>query len=147
MKSNKTKALILGFVLVITLLVGIGSITADAQNKGVVRRPNRVIVYRHYSPFWYRHYDPFYDPFYYSRYRVVDPIAYQKEQGFREGKHEGEKDAKKGRVANATGHKDYLKSDSMYFRQTFVQGYNDGYREEVAELREKAIKKAEKRGD
>jgi hypothetical protein len=147
MKSNKTKALILGFIFVITLLIGIGSITANAQNKGVVRRPNRVIVYRQYSPFWYRHYDPFYDPFYYSRFRVVDPVAYQKEQGFREGKHEGEKDAKKGIVANATGHKDYLKSNSIHFRQAFVQGYGDGYREEVAELREKAIKKAEKRGD
>jgi hypothetical protein len=144
MKTNKVKALMLGLSLVAMLLVGMGSTsTADAQNRRI-RRPHRVIVYRHFSPFWYRHYDPFYDPFYASRFRVVDPIAYQKEQGFREGKDEGEEDAEKGRIANATGHKDYVKSDSIHFRQAFVQGYNDGYREEVAEIREKNRKKAEK---
>jgi hypothetical protein len=147
MKSKKTKTLMITAVLSVMLLSGIGSVTANARNKGVVRRPSRVIVYRQYSPFWYRHYDPFYDPFYYSRFQVVDPIAYQKERGFREGKDEGEEDAKKGRIANATGHKDYLKSDSIHFRQAFVQGYNDGYREELAEIREKARKKADKHGD
>jgi hypothetical protein len=147
MKSNKAKALIMGLFFVITLLVGVGSITANAQNRGVVRRPNRVIVYRHYSPFWYRHYDPFYDPFYYSRYRVVDPIAYQKEQGYREGKDEGKDDAKHNRIANATGHKDYLKSDSIHFREAFVKGYDNGYQEKIAEIREKTRKKAEKLGD
>jgi hypothetical protein len=147
MKSNKAKALIMGLFFVVTLLIGVGSITANAQNRGFVRRPSRVIVYRHYSPIWYRHYDPFYDPFYYSRYRVVDPIAYQKEQGYREGKSEGKDDAKKDRIANATGHKDYLKSDSIHFREAFVKGYDDGYQEKIAEIREKARKKAEKLGD
>jgi hypothetical protein len=147
MKSNKAKALIMGLFFVVTLLVGVGSITVNAQNRGAVRRPSRVIVYRHYSPFWYRHYDPFYDPFYYSRYRAVDPIAYQKEQGYREGKDEGKDDARHNRIANATGHKDYLKSDSIHFREAFVKGYDDGYQEKIAEIREKARKKAEKLGD
>jgi hypothetical protein len=147
MKTNKVKALMLGLSLVAMLLVGMGSTTtADAQNRRI-RRPHRVIVYRHYSPFWYRHYDPFYDPFYASRFRVVDPIAYQKEQGFREGKSEGKDDAKKGLEANATGHKDYIKSNSVHFREAFVQGYAVGYQEKIADIREKAEKNRDKRGD
>jgi hypothetical protein len=140
MEPKRAKKLILGLFLVVAFLFSVGSITASAQGtKGrkVVRRPQRVIVYRTYNPFWYRYYDPFWDPFYPSRYRVVDPIAYQRERGYREGKDEGEEDAEKGRPANAKGHKDYLKSDSIHFREAFVQGYNEGYREELAEIREK----------
>lgn len=138
MRSRKMKAFIIGIFLVSTFAVGFGTVTADAQNRRHHgHRPPRIIVYRHYSPFWYRRYDPFWDPFYYRRYQVVDPIAYQKERGYDEGKDEGEEDAKKGRPANARGHKDYLKSDSIHFREAFVQGYNAGYQEERAELREK----------
>ena len=147
MRSNKARALVMGLFFVVTLLIGTGSITANAQNRGFVRRPNRVIVYRHYSPFWYRHYDPFYDPFYYSRYQVVDPIAYQKEKGYRDGKDEGKDDAKKNRIADATGNTDYIKSNSIHFREAFVKGYNDGYQEKLADIREKELKKAEKLGD
>jgi hypothetical protein len=66
---------------------------------------------------------------------VVDPIAYQREQGYNEGRSEGKKDAKKGRPAAPTGHKDYLKSSSLAYREAFVQGYNERYREEMAEIR------------
>ena len=82
MKPNKIKALIMGLSLVVTLLVGVGSTTANAQRRRGVHRPPRIIVYRNYNPFWYRHYDPFWDPFY-PRYRVVDPVAYQREKGYR----------------------------------------------------------------
>jgi hypothetical protein len=149
MKINKVKALMLGLSLVAMLLVGFGSTTtADAQNRRI-RRPHRVIVYRNYSPFWYRHYSPFYDPFYNPFYstRMVDPVAYQREQGFREGKDEGKDDAKKGLEANATGHKDFTKSNSVHFREAFVQGYAAGYREKMADIREKAEKDRNKRGD
>jgi hypothetical protein len=149
MKINKVKALMLGLSLVSMLLVGFGSTTtADAQHRRI-RRPHRVIVYRNYNPFWYRHYSPFYDPFYDPFYssRMVDPIAYQKEKGFREGKSEGKDDAKKGLEANATGHKDFIKSNSVHFREAFVQGYAVGYREKLADIREKAEKDRNKRGD
>jgi hypothetical protein len=137
MIPNKAKHLLIGLFFVTMLLAGFGSTsTADAQNRRI-HRPNRVIVYRHYNPFWYRRYDPFYDPFYASRFRVVDPIAYQKERGFKEGKDEGKDDAKKGIPANATGHKDYIKSSSVHFRDAFVQGYEVGYREKIADLRDK----------
>jgi hypothetical protein len=137
MKPNKAKALIMGLFLLVMLLVGIGSTTVNAQNRRVVHRPQRVIVYRHYNPYWHRPFDPFWSSFYYPRRVVVDPIAYQKEQGFREGKGEGKDDAKQGRPANATGHKDYLKSNSVHFRESFIQGYNVGYQEKIADIRGK----------
>jgi hypothetical protein len=56
---------------------------------------------------------------------------------YREGKEEGKDDAKKGRPANATGHKDYVKSNSIHFREAFIQGYEVGYREKLADLRDK----------
>src|SRR5215207_7121022 len=118
----------MGLLLMVTFMVGVGSTTAEAQTRRGVRRPARVIVYRpYYNPFWYRRYDPFWDSYYYPRTVVVDPIAYAREQGFREGKDEGEEDAKKGRPANSKGHEDYLKSNSVTFREAFVKGYEEGY--------------------
>ena len=138
MKSNKAKSLMMIFLAVVMLLAGIGSTTANAQGRRikVVQRPQQVIIYRTYNPFWYSYYDPFWSSHYYPQYVVVDPIAYQKELGYSEGKDEGEKDAKKGRPANATGHKDYIKSDSQAFREAFIEGYNKGYKEEIADIRE-----------
>ena len=102
-----------------------------------------------YNPFWYHRYDPFYspfyDPFWGSSYRTVDPIAYQKEQGYSKGRSKGKDDAKKGLTANATGHKDYLKSDSLHYREAFVQGYNEGYWDKLADIREDLREK--RRGD
>ena len=141
MIPKKAKALIMGLSLVVTLLVGVGSTTANAQRRRGVHRPPRIIVYRNYNPFWYRHYDPFWDPFY-PRYQAVDPVAYQREKGYREGRDEGKDDAKKDRPANATGHKDYLKSDSIHFREAFVQGYNEGYQQKIAEIRDKIREKS-----
>jgi len=144
MKPNRVKQLILGVVAAVILVIGIGSsTTADAQGR-VIRRPRPVIIYRHYNPFWYRHYDPFWSPYWGPTYTYVDPIAYQREQGYREGRDEGKDDAKKGRPANPTGHKDYLKSNSITYREAFVQGYNERYKEEIAKLQEKA---REKHGD
>jgi len=131
----RVKELVIGAFAAIMLLSGVFATTAEAQSR-VIRRPPRIIVYRPFNPFWYR-YDPFWDPFYYPSYRVVDPIAYQREQGYSEGRNEGKKDAKKGMPANPTGHKDYIKSNSLAYREAFVQGYNERYREEMAEARGK----------
>ena len=131
----RVKELVIGAFAAIILLSGVFATTAKAQNRVVVRRPPRVIVVRRYNPFFYRRYDPFWDPFYTSRYHVVDPIAYQREQGYNEGRSDGKKDAKKGMPANPTGQKDYIKSNSLAFREAYVQGYNERYREEMAEYR------------
>jgi hypothetical protein len=145
MKPNKVKQLMMGAFVAVMLFAGVGLTTANAQERVVRRphRPHRIIVYRPYNPFWYRHYDPFWDPYPYT-YRVVDPIAYQREQGYSEGRSEGKKDAKKGRPANPTGNKDYLKSNSLAYREAFVKGYNERYQEEMAEIRQEM---SEKRGD
>jgi hypothetical protein len=127
----KITQIVIGAFTAIMLLAGAFATTAEAQVR-VIRRPRRVIVYRAYNPFWYRRYDPFYT----SRYTVIDPIAYQREQGYDKGRSEGKKDAKKGLPANPTGHKDYLKSSSLAYREAFVQGYNERYREEMAEIRQ-----------
>jgi hypothetical protein len=133
--KSRINQLVIGASFAIMLLSGAVATTAEAQDR-VIRRPPRVIVVRPYNPFWYRRYDPFWDPFYSTRYRVVDPIAYQREQGYRDGRDEGKKDAKKGRPANPMGHKDYIKSNSLAYREAFVQGYNERFREEMAEIRE-----------
>ena len=131
----RVKQLVMGAFAAILLLSGAFATTAVAQGR-VIRRPARVIFVRPYNPFWYRRYDPFWDPFYTTRYQVVDPIAYQREQGYREGRDEGKKDAKHGIAANPKGHKDYLKSSSLAYREAFMQGYNESFRKETAEIRE-----------
>jgi hypothetical protein len=123
MKFSKAKNLVMGLFLMSIFVLGVGSTPAEAQTRRVVRRPARVIVYRpYYNPLWYRSYDPFWDSYYYPRTVVTDPVAYQRELGYREGKDEGEEDAEKGRASNPKGHEDYLKSDSINFREAFVQG-------------------------
>lgn len=145
MKSNMKKLVLSAFAAAL-LVSGALITTAEAQGR-VIRRPHRpprVIVYRPYNPFFgYRYYDPFWDPFPYS-YQVVDPIAYQREQGYSEGRSEGKDDAKKGRPSNPTGHKDYVKSSSLAFREAFVQGYQNGYQEKLEDIREDL---REKRGE
>lgn len=136
MKPNRMKRMIVGAFAAVLLMSGALIGTAEAQGRFVRRhnRPARVIVYRPFSPFWHRQYDPFWDPFPTS-YRVVDPIGYQREQGYSEGRSEGKDDAKKGLPADPTGHKAYLKSKSLAFREAFIQGYNERYHEEIGEVR------------
>jgi hypothetical protein len=149
MKPDKTNRLILAFVVMGMLMVGVGSISANAQGRHAVRRPGRVIVYRHYNPYWYgcnRFYNPFWDPFYYSSYQVVDPVAYQTEKGYRDGRNQGKEDAKKARPAVATDNKNYSKSDSIHYREAFVKGYKEAYPAKVAEIKKDLIEKGRSKG-
>ena len=50
------------------------------------------------------------------------------------------------RVANATGHEDYLDSDSIHFREAFVQGYNAGFWEKLADTKEDLRDKGRSKG-
>jgi len=151
MKTNRVKQLILSAFAAVLLMSGVLTSVVQAQEKSLRaprRAPRRIIVYRPHYRFYNPFYDPFYNPFWGSywgpSYRVVDPIAWQREQGYSEGRDEGKDDAKDGRPANPTGHKDYLNSNSLAFREAFVQGYNERYREEIAKIQEKA---REKKGD
>lgn len=120
MKLHRIKKLMLGLLVAGALLVGIGSTTANAQNRGFHRRPHRVIVYRRYDPFWDH-----------RLYRVVDPIAALKEQGYSNGREQGKDDAKYGREFDPDGHKRFDKSKSLAYREAFLKGYEDGYRKEM----------------
>jgi hypothetical protein len=146
MKFSRMKSLILGFFMLFAFAAFVPT-AAEAQTRRTVNRPRRVIVYRpYYNPFWYRRYDPFWDSYFYPRTVVVDPVGYQRELGYREGKDEGGEDAEKGRQANPKGHEDYLKSDSLHFREAFVTGYEEGYREELAETTQKMREKGQSKG-
>jgi len=75
----------------------------------------------------------FFPPAYpYRYYTVYDPIAYQKEDGYSDGRSRGKKDAKKGLPNDPNSHKSYVKSDSPTYREAFLQGYAEGYRYQMS---------------
>ncbi|MCI0392060.1 MAG: hypothetical protein MOB07_25275 [Acidobacteria bacterium] len=118
MKSNGIIKLMMGALVAVVLLITVGSTTADAHGRGF-RRPNRVIFYRPYRPF--------YRPYWVTTYRVVDPIAAAKEEGYSDGRSRGKDDAKEGRENDPENHKQFNKSKSLAYREAFLQGYADGY--------------------
>ena len=133
MKSNKVKTLVLGVSLMAMLLFGVGSTTAQAQHRG--RRP--VVIYRSYwGPRWgwgWGWNNPFWSP----TVRLVDPIAQARESGYSDGHSRGKDDAKHGKANAPESHKHFRNSDSQTYRQAFLQGYADGYREKMGDMREK----------
>jgi hypothetical protein len=125
MKSNgiNIKRLAMGALVALVLLTGFGTATiADAQDR-VLRKPRRVIIYRPYRPF----YRPYWD----RTYVVVDPIAQQREEGYSDGRSAGKEDAKEGNEIDPEDHKDFRKSKSLAYREAFLRGYADGYREKM----------------
>jgi len=123
MKSNGIKGLVMGLLVAGIFLVGVGSTRANAQGR-VIIRPRPVIVYRPYRPFW----GPYWG---YTTYRVVDPIAAQREAGYSDGRSEGKHDAKDGRENDPENQKQFLKSKSLAYREAFLQGYADGFRKQL----------------
>jgi hypothetical protein len=119
MKLNVIKKLFMGALVALIVLTGFGALTAEAHNR-VVRRHRRVIFVRRYDPFW--------DTYRLPTYRVVDPIAAQREEGYSDGRSKGKDDAKDGRENDPESHKQFNKSKSYAYRQAFLQGYADGYR-------------------
>jgi len=126
MKSHgiNIKRLAMGALVVLVLLTGFGTATtADAQNPGL-RKPRRVIIVRPYRPYWGR---PYWD----RTYHVVDPIAQQREEGYSDGRSAGKEDAKEGNEIDPEDHKDFRKSKSLAYREAFLRGYADGYRDKM----------------
>jgi hypothetical protein len=139
MIPNKLKGSIIGLFLVTMLLPGFGNLTAQAQYRNrIVQRQRPVVVYRYRPYYWgFRHGSPWgwNDPFYNRTVTVVDPIAQQRESGFRDGLKRGKDDAKKERMNSPTSHKHYRNSNSQTYRQAFLQGYAEGYGERYEDLR------------
>lgn len=121
MKTNKLKTLVMGTTIGLMLLAGVGSTTALAQRRVIVR-PRPVIVYRH---------GPFFGPYWNRTVTVVDPIAQARESGYSDGHSRGKDDAKKGKPESPDSHKHFTGSDSQTYREAFLQGYSEGYREQM----------------
>jgi hypothetical protein len=134
MKSNKIKGLVMGVSITAMLAFGFGGATAQAQRR-VVQRPGPVVVYRPYRAFG-SYWGPRWgwgwnDPFWSPTIRVVDPIAQARESGYSDGHSRGKDDAKHGKENAPESHKHFSKSNSLTYRQAFLQGYTDGYREQM----------------
>jgi hypothetical protein len=50
------------------------------------------------------------------------------------GRSKGKEDARKGRPANPASHEDYVKATSLAYRQAFVHGYNERYRQQIGAM-------------
>lgn len=119
MKLSIIKKGVTSALVAVILLFGAWATTVNAQVR-VVRGPRVVVVNRPFFPHYYPRY-----------YTVVDPIAYQREQGYSDGHSRGKDDAKHGRANDPNSHKHYRDSDSVNYREAFAQGYADGYRERM----------------
>ena len=129
MRSRGLKNLVMGALVTFVLLIGVGSTTAQAQGRVIIRqRP--VVVYRPIHPFW--GWGSYWGP--YPYYSYVDPITAQKEQGYSDGRSRGKDDAKHGKANDPNSHKHYRDSNSLAYRQAFAQGYAEGYRERTDKL-------------
>ena len=125
MIANNIKKLIIGLSCGVMLLVGAGISTAQAQSRVVIRqRP--IFVTR---PYW--GYRSFWGPGWGRTYYVADPIALQRESGYSDGLSRGKDDAKHGKPDAPASHKHYSDSHSLTYREAFLQGYADGYREQM----------------
>jgi len=129
---NKVKKAIVGLTLVVMLLAGIGGVTAQAQGRGF-HGPRPAFGYR---PHFYRPYGAYrwwgwYGPYGSPTITVVNPIAQQRESGYSDGHKRGREDARAGKPESPDSHKHYSKSDSRTYRQAFLEGYDDGYNEQI----------------
>src|SRR5712691_1445416 len=108
MRLNRIWKSVTTALVAIILLFGVWSPTANAQ-----WRQRRVVVV--HRPFFFPHY-------YYPRtYTVVDPIAYQREQGYSDGLSRGKDDANHGRADDPSSYKHYTNSGSITYREAFAQ--------------------------
>jgi hypothetical protein len=101
------------------LLFGALTPTAGAQHRRGHRSTRVFIVPRPFFPYFHHTY------FYPNA--VYDPIAYQREQGYSDGLSRGKHDVKHGKPNAPQSHKHYRNSDSLTYREAFLQGYADGY--------------------
>ena len=123
MRFNRVRTAVTGAFVAVILLFGGWSAIANAQVR-IVHRPRVVVVTR---PFFFPHYYSY--SRFYPRYYSVDPIAYERETGYRDGLSRGRDDAKHGMAYDPNSHRHYRDSNSITYREAFVQGYSEGYRE------------------
>jgi len=120
MLSNILKRVLSGALVGVTVLLG--SWTTYAQVRVVRVAPTRVVVVR--RPFF----GPGFYP-YYPYYGYYNPIAYQRESGYSDGLSRGKSDARHGKAFAPDSHHHYRDSHSITYREAFLQGYRNGFRD------------------
>jgi hypothetical protein len=151
MRSNLVRRLVTRTVVAVTLLLSAWAVTgttAQAQGRWHGRgfdRPNRVFV----QPRVFISPQPrvfirprvfvgprvgFYSGAYsypgaYSSYVPYGGVAYQEEQGYRDGVSRGRDDARHGEPYSPNSHSHYRSASSFAYRDAFIRGYDVGFRE------------------
>jgi hypothetical protein len=117
MRFDSVRRLAAAASVAVILLLGAGMMTT-AHAQRVVVQPRVFVVRRPFFTGWWGYpYRPYY----------VDPIAYQREQGYSDGLSRGKDDAKHGRLDDPNSHSHYRNSSSLTYREAFAQGYADGF--------------------
>ena len=132
MKLNRVKRVVTKTIVAVILLVSAWAVTGTtAQAQG------RRGFYRHDHPRVFVRPRVFIAPrvftyprlYPYGTYRVYDPIAYQREQGYSDGRSRGKDDAHHEKPYSPDSHKHYRNASSITYREAFLQGYAEGYRD------------------
>lgn len=126
MNSNKVITLMMGVLLAAMLLVGFGTATAQAQ-QSASHRPGPVEIYSPYqveTPDWGRAY-------WGSKAAGEHPTAQHRAPGYREGYKRGRDDARHAKAYAPDNHKHYSESGRTAYRQAFLEGYADGYDQQM----------------
>lgn len=121
MRFSRTTKLIAGALF--GLLIGLGGFAVPAQ----AQRSVRVERVEHPRVFVGGGFGFFHRPWWGPNYVLVDPAAYEQDQGYRDGLSRGKSDAKHGRADDPNNHKHYRDADSLTYRNAFAQGYEAGY--------------------
>ena len=145
MRSNQVKRLVTRTVVAVTLLLSAWAVTgttAQAQGRWHgqgLNRPNRVFVqprvFIRPQPRVYIRPRVFVGPrvgFYprvYSSYVPYGGVAYQEEQGYRDGFSRGRDDARDGDPYDPNSHSHFRNAGSLAYRDAFLRGYSVGYRD------------------
>src|SRR5262245_15984526 len=137
MTINRNSKLLVRMLLLVTLLVGVVTMTGStvqAQGRqrfdrfrgspGVFVRP-RVFPRRLFwgdSWFWYgQGYPNYYPGYYYPSNRVTEG------QGYRDGLDDGKDDAKDRKANDPYRHKDYKNAITSAYISGYLRGYAEGY--------------------
>jgi hypothetical protein len=115
-KRNRVKRPIIGAFLALLLLFAAGTAVPAQVRTRVFVQP-RVFVGPRFFGF---------HPYPYTYY-TYDPIAYQQERGYSDGLSRGKSDARHGKAEDPQAHNHYLDSNSLAYRNAFLQGYRDGF--------------------
>ena len=141
MRLSKTKTAIVGVAFSAVALLSAGA-TSGTEAVAQVRfrrvPPNRVVIANprprvFVAPRVFvgpRFYHPgFYSGFYQPYYSYTEAHYAAEQTGYHDGFVRGKDDAKHGMASSPESHKHYSGSSNGTYREAFLRGYEDGYRQ------------------